>query len=76
MNHTSSLVRGTGNRDYTLARLDRPELAERVRSKELSANKAAIEAGFRKKATPFEIVCRQIPKLTPEQRRQLRELLS
>jgi hypothetical protein len=36
---------------YTLARLnrDRPDLAEKVRAKELSPNAAAIEAGFRKR---------------------------
>lgn len=36
---------------YTMARLrrDAPELAERVEAGELSANAAAIEAGFRKK---------------------------
>jgi|SRR5215471_15430364 hypothetical protein len=39
-------------RDYDLARLDRdrPDLAARVRAKELSANAAAVEAGFRKPA--------------------------
>jgi hypothetical protein len=38
-------------RAYILARLDRdrPDLAARVRAHELSANAAAIEAGFRKK---------------------------
>jgi hypothetical protein len=43
---------------YTLARLDRdrPELAERVRAGELSANAAAIEAGFRRKRTPLELL--------------------
>jgi hypothetical protein len=42
--------RGT-ERAYTLARLrrDHPELAERVIAGEISANAAAIEAGFRKK---------------------------
>jgi hypothetical protein len=39
-----------GTADHWLARLDRdyPDLAARVRAKELSANAAAIEAGFRK----------------------------
>jgi hypothetical protein len=43
---------GRGNSAiYTLARLDRdrPDLAAQVRSGRLSANAAAIEAGFRKK---------------------------
>ena len=45
---TTRLDRGA---TYALRRLkrDRPDLAERVMSGELSANAAAIEAGFRKK---------------------------
>jgi hypothetical protein len=41
VNHT--LVRGSGNRDYTLARLrrDRPDLAARVEAGEPSLAKAA-----------------------------------
>jgi hypothetical protein len=47
----SSEQRGTSE-DYTLRRLrrDRPDLVERVFEGELSANAAAIEAGFRDKA--------------------------
>jgi hypothetical protein len=43
----------TRGRAYDLARLkrDRPDLAEKVIAGELSANAAAIEAGFRKKPT-------------------------
>jgi hypothetical protein len=43
-------------RDYDIARLkrDAPELAEMVINGELSANAAAIEAGFRKRATPLD----------------------
>src|SRR5690242_10037898 len=39
------------NKAYVLARLDRdrPDLAERVRARELSANAAAVEAGGRKR---------------------------
>jgi hypothetical protein len=39
--------------NYLLARLerDRPDLAAKVRAKELSAYAAAIEAGFRRRAT-------------------------
>ncbi len=46
---TTFLKRG---RDYNLQRLqrDRPDLAERVLMGQISANEAAIEAGFRKKA--------------------------
>ncbi len=44
------------SREYTLRRLrrDRPELAEMVIGGKLSANAAAIEAGFRKRATPLD----------------------
>lgn len=51
-------IRGGTNRDYTVARLDRdaPELAERVRAGELSANAAAIEAGFRKRPTALALL--------------------
>jgi hypothetical protein len=46
---------------YTLDRLqrERPDLFERVKAGEMSANAAAIAAGFRKKLTPLE----QIQKL-------------
>lgn len=49
--------RGT-SKSYTLTRLERdhPELFKRVVAGELSANAAAIEAGFRKKKTPEELV--------------------
>jgi hypothetical protein len=55
---------------YTLKRLkrDRPDLFEDVLNGELSANAAAIEAGFRKKPTPFETVCKLLPKLTAVQK--------
>jgi hypothetical protein len=44
------------SRAYTLDRLarERPDLFEQVRAGELSANAAAIEAGFRKRPTPLE----------------------
>lgn len=65
------------SRKVTEARLrrDHPALYEAVQRGELSANAAAIEAGFRKKLTPFEIACKQIPKLTDAERRQLKDLL-
>jgi len=74
--NTTRLI-GRG-RAYTLARLDRDgldELAERVRSGELSANAAAIEAGWRKPSTPFDIVLKQLPKLTAAERKKLRKML-
>ncbi len=51
---------GGTSREYTLRRLKRddPALAERVMSGELSANAAAIEAGFRKRPTPIETALR------------------
>jgi hypothetical protein len=61
---------------YTVERLkrDHPELFERVVRKELSANAAAIEAGFRHKPTPFEIAKRVWPKLTAEEREQIKAM--
>ena len=46
-------------------------LFERVKEGEMTANAAAIKAGFRKKPTPFEIVKAQIPKLTDAEWAQL-----
>ena len=46
---------------------DRPDLAERVVAGEMSAHAAAIEAGFRKKATAAEQVARLLPKLSDEE---------
>jgi hypothetical protein len=47
---SSSITHQGNSRIYTLARLDRdrPDLAAKVRTKEISANAAAIKAGFRK----------------------------
>src|SRR4051812_21966437 len=57
-----TLIAKRGNAaSYTLARLDRDgldDLASKVRSKELSAHAAAIEAGWRKRLTPFEQIVR------------------
>jgi hypothetical protein len=59
---------------YTLRRLkrDRPDLAAQVIAGKLTAHAAAIEAGFRTKPTPFEIVIKLLPKLTADELRQLR----
>lgn len=66
-------------RAYILARLDRDgyaALAAKVRAGKMSANAAAIEAGFRKPpATPFERILKLLPKLTAAQRRRLKEQL-
>lgn len=74
-----SVIDGHGtSRSYTLSRLKHadPSLFKRVVDGELSANAAAIEAGFRKKPSPFEQVQKLIPKLTAQQRKQLIEMLS
>lgn len=46
-------------RHYTVGRLrrDRPDLADRVERRELSANAAAIEAGFRRPRSAFSDLC-------------------
>lgn len=55
---------------YTLRRLkrDHPELFARVIAKELSANAAAIEAGFRKKLTPLTQLQRAWTKADDDER--------
>lgn len=63
---------GTSRAD-TLRRLhkDHLELYERVIAGDLSANAAAIEAGFRKKPSPFEQIIKLLPKLTSDEHQQL-----
>jgi len=76
-NITISDGRGT-SLAYTLDRLEReyPDLFSEVVAKRLSANKAAIKAGFRKpRLAPFDQILKLLPKLTPEERRKLRFLL-
>lgn len=64
-------------RAYTLTRLktDRFDLYERVAAGELSANAAAIEAGYRKPSSAVATIIRLLPKLTPEQRADVRAAL-
>ncbi len=59
-------------RSYTLSRLQRqaPELFKRVCDGEMSANAAAIEAGFRKKDTPLDLLHRAWKKATAKEKRQ------
>ena len=72
----TSLKYGTAK--YWCARLDRDgltDLAAKVRAGELSANAAAIEAGFRKQPSPFQQVQKLLSKLTAKELRALlREL--
>lgn len=66
------------SREAALRRLrkDRPDLYERVKSQELSAHAASIEAGFRKKETPQQIIRRAWKKLTDAERGEmLKELM-
>ena len=64
-----SLSKGGLTATYTLARLDRdrPDLAEKVRSGELSANAAAVEAGFRRRPSFLTAARRQVLELSLEE---------
>lgn len=64
----------SGNgRAYTLSRLQKqhPELYQSVCDGQMSANAAAIKAGFRKKLSPLEQVLRLLPKLSDEDRAEV-----
>lgn len=65
------------SRAHTLSRLqeESPGLYEAVCRGELSANRAAIEAGFRKPPNPLSQIKKLLPKLSDEERRQLKDLL-
>jgi len=58
------------SRAYILARLDRdrPDLADKVVAGELSANAAAIEAGFKKKPSPLDALTAAWRKASAEER--------
>jgi hypothetical protein len=58
---------------YTLTRLKReaPELHQAVCRGEMSANAAAIQAGFRKRLTPLEQLQRLLPKLSAAHKRAI-----
>ena len=64
--------RGT-SRAYTLTRLknERPDLFEKVVAKELTANRAAIEAGWRKAPDIMEVAKRAIGKMNTAQRLEI-----
>ncbi len=66
------------SRAATLSRLkkDAPELFDRVLNKELSANAAAIEAGFRKKLTPMDIIKFNWKKLSEVERTEFLSWIS
>lgn len=56
VDNVNSKTDGGNSADYTRRRLarDRPDLLEKVAEGGLTLNAAAIEAGFRKKPSPFE----------------------
>jgi hypothetical protein len=66
---THDVLRGN-TKSYTLSRLQkhRPELYEQVKAGQLTANAAAVEAGFRRKPEPFQQACRLWAKMIPEER--------
>ena len=66
------------SRAYTLTRLkkERPDLFDRVIAKELTANRAAIEAGWRKVPSALETLQRAWKKASSEEQRQFLEWIS
>jgi len=64
------ISKGTGNKAYTLSRLKRetPELFASVVRGELSANAAAVKAGWRKVKTPLERLFAEWKKASQEER--------
>jgi hypothetical protein len=72
VNHDNVMIKARqGNsRAYMLTRLkqQKPELFKRVTRGEMSANAAAIEAGFRKKPSALDKIRKLLPKLTAEER--------
>lgn len=60
------------SRAYTLSRLDRerPDLFELVVQGEMSANAAAIEAGWRKRLTRVDRAMMEVQRMTPDEYRE------
>ena len=58
------------SRAYTLDKLkrDHPALFEKVKEGKLSPNRAAIQTGFRKPATPLAQLCRAWQRASAEER--------
>jgi hypothetical protein len=65
------------SRAYTLRRLERdhPQLFLKTIRGEMSANAAAIKAGFRKKLTPLEQFARLWAKASTDERQLIREFI-
>jgi hypothetical protein len=62
---------------YTLARLSKesPELFAEVKAGKISANAAAIKAGWRKVKSPVDIILHQLPKLSKDEIRTLSDTI-
>lgn len=63
---------------YVVDRLERHghhELAAQVRAGQISANAAAIQAGFRRRPSKFDLAMRWLPEFTERERRQLKQAL-
>lgn len=80
LNNIKEVKPATGgtSKAYTVSRLKResPELFAQVVAGELSANAAAIKAGFRKVRTPMEQVLHWWGKVTPEERLAFRDRIN
>lgn len=75
VDHTIS--RGSGNREYTIARLDRdhPEVAAQVHAGTLSARAGAIRAGIIRELSPLEKAQAAFRRLTREDRGAFKDWL-
>ena len=76
-NVTLDPVERGNSKSYTVSRLkrDRPDLFGKVVAGELSANKAAIEAGFRRKPTTIEQIKTLWSKATPDEQAEFIQYL-
>ena len=75
--NANRLSAGGMTRAYILARLDRdrPELATQVRLKKITANQAAILAGFRRNPAALQKILKLLPRLTSTERNTLQRKL-
>lgn len=70
--------KGSGVRSYTVSRLQReaPDLFAKVASGEISANAAAIEAGFRKVPSAYDKMCKLWDKADCDTRNKFLEYIA
>ena len=79
VNNINELTRTSGtSKSYTISRLKkhRPDLFAKVVANELSANAAAIQAGFRKVKTPEDQLWHWWGKASKEERDRFKERIS